>query len=57
MSIEDLRDIAAQLHKFAGEGGTQHTAQLCKKPISCLRRPYAQFMNWNLERRVAALER
>ena len=47
MSIEDLHDIAAQLHKFAEEGARTEP-QLCKRRISYLRRLYAQFMNWNL---------
>ena len=46
MSMKDLHEIVAQLHKFAEEGGAQ--PQLCKRRISYLRRPYTQFMNWNL---------
>jgi hypothetical protein len=45
MSIQDLHDIAAQLHKFAEEGARTEP-QLCKRRISCSRRPYALFMNW-----------
>jgi len=47
MSIEDLRDIAAQLHKFAEEGGT-HRAPTLQETHLLFKTAFGLFMNWNL---------
>jgi hypothetical protein len=56
MSIEDLRDIAAQLHKFAEEGGTHRAPTLQETHLLFKTALRAVHELESLERRVAALE-
>ena len=56
MSIEDLHDIAAQLHKFAEEGGTHRAPTLQETHLLFKTALRAVHELESLERRVAALE-
>ena len=56
MSIEDLRDIAAQLHKFGEEGGTHRAPTLQETHLLFKTALRAVQELESLERRVAALE-
>jgi hypothetical protein len=56
MSIEDLRDIAAQLHKFGEEGGTHRAPTLQETHLLFKTALRAVHELESLERRVAALE-
>jgi len=56
MSIEDLNDIAAQLHKFAEEGGTHRAPTLQETHLLFKTALRAVHELASLERRVAALE-
>jgi hypothetical protein len=56
MSIEDLRDIAAQLHKFAEEGGTHRAPTLQETHVLFKTALRAVDELASLERRLAALE-
>ena len=56
MSIEDLHDIAAQLHKFAEEGGTHRAPTLQETHLLFKTALRAVDELASLERRVAALE-
>ena len=56
MSIEDPRDIAAQLHKFAEEGGTHRAPTLQETHLLFKTALRAVQELESLERRVAALE-
>jgi hypothetical protein len=49
MSIEDLRDIAAQLHKFGEEGGT-HRAPTLQETHLLFKTALRAVMNWNLSK-------
>ena len=56
MSIEHLHDIAAQLHKFAEEGGTHRAPTLHETHLLFKTALRAIDELASLERRVAALE-
>ena len=56
MSIEDLHDIAAQLYKFAEEGGTHRAPTLQETHLLFKTALRAVHELASLERRVAALE-
>jgi hypothetical protein len=56
MSIEDLHDIATQLHKFAEEGGTHRAPTLQETHLLFTTALRAVHELESLERRVAALE-
>ena len=56
MSIQDLHDIAAQLHKFAEEGGTHRAPTLQETHLLFKTALRAVHELASLERRVAALE-
>ena len=56
MSIDDLRDIAAQLHKFAEEGGAHRAPTMQETHILFKTALRAVDELASLERRVAALE-
>jgi hypothetical protein len=56
MSIEDLHDIAAQLHKFAEEGGTLRAPTLQETHVLFKTALRGVHELESLERRVSALE-
>ena len=56
MSMEDLHEIVAQLHKFAEEGGTHRAPTLQETHLLFKTAVHAVHELESLERRVAALE-
>ena len=56
MSMEDLHEIVAQLHKFAEEGGAHRAPTLQETHLLFKTALHAVHELESLERRVAALE-